>query len=55
MTIKVGIDTVLFSSLQLITQILSMRYKRKEMEQYFKTTITSSKHGEVDLQQLDLN
>lgn len=47
MTIKVGIGTVLFSSLQLITLIISMRYKRKEMEQCFKTTITSLKHVTV--------
>lgn len=44
MTIKMGIDTVLFSILQLI---ISMRYKRKEMEQCFKTSITSSKHVTV--------
>lgn len=47
MTIKMGIDTVLFSILQLITIIISMRYKRKEMEQCFKTSITSSKHVTV--------
>lgn len=47
MTTKVGIDTVLFSSLQLITLIISMRYKRNEMEQCFKTTIISSKHVTV--------
>lgn len=46
-TIKMGIDTLLFSSLQLITLIISMRYERKEMEQSFKTTITSSKHVTV--------
>lgn len=46
-TIKMDIDTVLFSSLQLITLMISMRYKRKEIEQSFKTTITSSKHVTV--------
>lgn len=44
MIIKVGINTLLFSSLQLITLLIATRYKRKETEQCFKTTITSSKH-----------